>query len=310
MHFLMETVQSYRNACTNLQSQLIKNQETLINVQKELSECKSEKLESLEKVVKSSVANSVKEEFKSYSSVVSSSQPTAPTLTVQRLWRPSWLVQTVVAEEDRSRNLLVFGLPEGDREELETKVSEIFEEVGQKPKLEAQRIGKKKTDGATTRPVKVCVSSSLIVQQILSNARNLRQSAKFKTVFLSPDRSPQERESRRELIASMRAYRATPAPISWSGKGQKREAGKASSNLVIWELEHLRSRTRNSTSERDKYSAPVGTINDWVFCDICVCVWFWVWVLFNDSAEQLFRLITLYTGLDSLQVASKLMNLE
>ena len=53
--------------------------------------------------------------------------------------------------------------------------------------------------------VKVCVSSSLIVQQILSNARNLRQSAKFKTVFLSPDRSPQERESRRELIASMRA---------------------------------------------------------------------------------------------------------
>ena len=57
----METVQSYRNACMNLQSQLIKNQETLINVQKELSECKSEKLESLEKVVKSSVANSVKD---------------------------------------------------------------------------------------------------------------------------------------------------------------------------------------------------------------------------------------------------------
>ena len=202
MHFLMETVQSYRNACTNLQSQLIKNQETLINVQKELSECKSEKLESLEKVVKSSVANSVKEEFKSYSSVVSSSQPTAPTFCPEAL---KTVVQTVVAEEDRSRNLLVFGLPEGDGEELETKVSEIFEEVGQKPKLEAQRIGKKKTDGATTRPVKVCVSSSLIVQQILSNARNLRQSAKFKTVFLSPDRSPEERESRRELIASMRA---------------------------------------------------------------------------------------------------------
>ena len=202
MHFLMETVQSYRNACTNLQSQLIKNQETLINVQKELSECKSKKLESLEEVVKSSVANSVKDEFKSYSSVVSSSQPTAPTFCPEAL---KTVVETVIAEEDRSRNLIVFGLPEGDGEELETKVSEIFEEIGQKPKLEAQRIGKKKTDGATTRPVKVCVSSSLIVQQILANARNLRQSRKFKTVFLSPDRSPEQRESRRELIASMRA---------------------------------------------------------------------------------------------------------
>ena len=202
MHFLMETVQSYRNACTNLQSQLIKNQETLINVQKELSECKSKKLECLEEVVKSSVANSVKEEFKSYSSVVSSSQPTAPAFCPETL---KTVVETVIAEEDRSRNLIVFGLPEGDGEELETKVSEIFEEIGQKPKLEAQRIGKKKTDGATTRPVKVCVSSSLIVQQILANARNLRQSTKFKTVFLSPDRSPEQRESRRELIASMRA---------------------------------------------------------------------------------------------------------
>ena len=42
--------------------------DSYINVQKELSECKSERLESMEKVVKSSVANSVKEEFKSYSS--------------------------------------------------------------------------------------------------------------------------------------------------------------------------------------------------------------------------------------------------
>ena len=61
MDFLMETVQTYRNACTKLQSELIQNQQTLINVQKELSECKSEKLESMEKVVKSSVANSEKE---------------------------------------------------------------------------------------------------------------------------------------------------------------------------------------------------------------------------------------------------------
>ena len=39
----------------------------------------------------------------------------------------------------------MFGLPEEDGEELETKISGVFEEIGLKPKLEAQRIGKKKT---------------------------------------------------------------------------------------------------------------------------------------------------------------------
>ena len=203
MDFLMETVKTYRNACTKLQSELIQNQQTLINVQKELSECKSERLESMEKVVKSSVANSVKEEFKSYSSVVSSSQPTVPVICPEAL---TSVVKTVVAEEDRSRNFLVFGLPEEEEEGdgVEKRISEVLQEVGVKPKLEAQRIGKKKTV-SSTRPVKVCVSSSLIVQQILINARNLRNSERFKTVYLSPDRSPEQREARKELIASMKA---------------------------------------------------------------------------------------------------------
>ena len=91
-----------------------------------------------------------------------------------------------------------------DGEELETKISGMFEEIGLKPKLVAQRIGKKKTASAT-RPVKVSVSSSLIVQQILVNAKTLRKSAKYKTVFLSPDRTPEQREARKELIVSMRA---------------------------------------------------------------------------------------------------------
>ena len=161
----------------------------------------SEKLESMEKVVKSSVADSVKEEFKSYSSVVSTPQPTAPVICQKAL---TSVVKSVVEEEDRSRNFLVFGLPEEEEEGLETRIREVLEEVGLKPKLEAQRIGKKKS-ASVIRPVKVCVSSSLIAQQILSNARNLRNSDNFKTVYLSPDRSPEQREARKELVASMRA---------------------------------------------------------------------------------------------------------
>ena len=200
--FLMETVNSYRTACTNLQSQLIETQQTLISVQKELSDCKSEKLESMKKVVETSVADSVKEEFKSYSSVVGNSQPaTAPVISPEAL---KTVVKTVVAEEDRSRNLLVFGLPDDEEEQLEERISEVLETVGQKPKIEVERLGKKKTS-TSTRPVKVRLSSSLIVHQILDNARKLRLSAKFKTVFLSPDRSIEERKVRKELITDMKA---------------------------------------------------------------------------------------------------------
>jgi hypothetical protein len=39
---LMETVESYRTACSTLQAKLTQNQETHISVQQELSECKLE----------------------------------------------------------------------------------------------------------------------------------------------------------------------------------------------------------------------------------------------------------------------------
>ncbi|KAL5254356.1 hypothetical protein ACHWQZ_G013964 [Mnemiopsis leidyi] len=200
--YLMETVESYQNVCTTLQAKLIQNQERLINVQKELSECQSEKLDSMKKIVETSVADSVKGELMSYSSVVANSQPAAaPVISPEAL---KTVVKTVVAEEDRSRNLLVFGLPDEEGEELEARISEVLEEVGQKPKVEVQRLGKKKTS-TTTRPVKVRLSSSLIVHKILANARKLRLSAKFKTVFLSPDRTFEQREVRKELITNMKA---------------------------------------------------------------------------------------------------------
>ena len=122
--YLMDTVESYRNCCTTLQVKLIQNQETLISVQQELSQCKSENLESMKKIVETSVADSVKEEIKTYSAVVSNSQTvTAPDICPEALKN---VVKTVVAEEDRSRNLLVFGLPEEEQEELEARIGEVL----------------------------------------------------------------------------------------------------------------------------------------------------------------------------------------
>ncbi len=199
--FLMETVESYKNANTRLQTKLIESQEQVISVQTELSACKTEQLETLKKTVSSSVTDSVKAEFKSYSSILQSPQPAVPEISPEALKK---VVKTVVAEEDRTRNFLIFGLPEEEGENLNSRVDEVLETVGQKPKVDVHRLGKKNTSGPA-RPIKVCVSSSLIVDQILGNARNLRHTAKFKTVFLGPDRSVEQRQARKELVQEMKA---------------------------------------------------------------------------------------------------------
>ncbi len=67
--------------------------------------------------------------------------------------------------------------------------------------MEAVRIGRRPiTSTSHCRPVKVTLGSSTAVQQILSKARALKQTDKWKEVYLSPDRSPAERAARRLLV--------------------------------------------------------------------------------------------------------------
>ena len=73
-------------------------------------------------------------------------------------------------EEGLSRNIMVFGLQEGDEEseDLNLKVGAVFGHLGEKPRLEAVRLGKKSQTGSEgARPVKVTLSSSSFVHQIL-----------------------------------------------------------------------------------------------------------------------------------------------
>ena len=104
---------------------MIEKQEQVISVQAELSACKTEQLEAMKKTVSSSVADSVKAEFKSYSAVAQSLSPPSPVISPETF---TTVVKTTFAEEDRSRNFLIFGLPEEKEEEkLEAQVSEVLE---------------------------------------------------------------------------------------------------------------------------------------------------------------------------------------
>ena len=136
---LMDSVKRCRNVTIATQHRLIESQNQVISVQAELSDCKTELLDTLRDTVKSSVVDSVKAEFKTYSSIVENSQPKEQVISSETLQS---VVKHVVEEEDRSRNVVMFGLTEENESELVEAVSEVFLNIGQKPKIvKACRIG-------------------------------------------------------------------------------------------------------------------------------------------------------------------------
>ena len=112
-------------------------------------------------------------------------------------------MQSAVQEEDRTKNLMIFGLPDEPDEDLNKVVAQVFEAIGDKPRVDVCRLGVKKSN-KTARPIKVTTSSTAVVNQVLSNARKLKLIQKYKSVFIRPDRSPEQRTQQRELINDLK----------------------------------------------------------------------------------------------------------
>ena len=157
------------------------------NAIKELAEVQSELLQSKRDQIEyfqNGVQSTIKTELKSYSEAVKKSKNEQVTLKK---------IKTVVKDivEDRSRNIMMFGLEETERENLDYKVRDIFEELKEKPLFRAERVGRK-TSEDSGRPVKVSMESSLTVSDILKKSKDLKQSV-FSHVFLQPDRTLEQR---------------------------------------------------------------------------------------------------------------------
>ena len=215
-----ELVINQRVQITQHQSRVVELQDDLIESQKQTIEefngtvarLKHHITESVQKSVEASVdksystvvqsvQNSVESSVqKSYSSVVQSQMDNGgATFGTETL---KSVAKQVIVEEELSRNVMVFGLPESGDEDLSLKMAEVFEHLEEKPRFEATRLGKMKSDAV--RPVKVVLFSTTIAQQILHKSRKLRESEKHRTVFLSPDRTAEEREKHRELVAEIK----------------------------------------------------------------------------------------------------------
>ena len=184
------------------QSDIIKLQSDFIDVQKKsidqfqnsVTRMKNEISETVQDTVKTSVS-------KSYSEVVQTQAANSSVIGNETI---KSVAKQIVAEEELSRNIMVFGLKEDDNEEINQKIAEIFENLDEKPMVEASRLGKKSVTETAVRPVKVTLTSSTCAKLILSKARKLRSTEKFKTVFLSPDRTVEERSKHKELVAQLK----------------------------------------------------------------------------------------------------------
>ena len=93
----------------------------------------------------------MKAELKSYSSVVQVSNASSISTETLRT-----VVKSAVQEEDRGKNVMVFGLTEDKNEDLAAKVGEVFECIGTKQRMELSRVGKC-GNSSGPRPIKICL---------------------------------------------------------------------------------------------------------------------------------------------------------
>ena len=210
VRFQADKMKQMKAELSSTKSQLIENQKWVISLQEQIIDSKDSQLEAVKTVVETSVESNLKEQFKSYSAAAAENvmvcQADADGLSNPATLRK--VVKSVVQEEDRSKNVIIFGLQERKGENIEECVEEIFQDIGLKPKLQAVRVGivSKET---TKRPVKVSFSSSSLVYEALRQARKLRHSEKFSKVFVRPDRSEEERARDKVLVQELLKRRET-----------------------------------------------------------------------------------------------------
>ncbi len=88
-------------------------------------------------------------------------------------------------------------------EELDSKVNGLLEQLHEKPQIMfCSKIGLKKS--GKTRPIRFTVKNPDIAYHILRKAKSLKDISGCQSVYISPDRTVDERKSQRELVLKLK----------------------------------------------------------------------------------------------------------
>ena len=193
------------NYVKNLVSVLEKNIELCQSAAVEMDKMKTEQIANQKKQI-CSVQETVKTELKTWADVAKKNTDQSMTVYVRKVKEA---VKTVVAEEDRSKRFMIFGVAEEDEEQVENLpdfIEETLENCGMTALPVVQsiyRVGAKKT--GTARPIRVHMMNAGDVQRVLRAAPKLRScQCNFRTVYLAPDRSKEEQLAHAKLVREMK----------------------------------------------------------------------------------------------------------
>ena len=197
---------SAANKVEELTSRVMTGQEKIIALQGDLIAAKDEQLAHVRTAVKeeiASVQSVVQTEIRSsWSDVVA--KGSSSSITTASAAKLKEAVKSAVAEQDKSRNFMIFSKEEMPKEEIHETVAEILLDLNQKPQVvECMRVGN--FEQGKPRPIKVKLASSDAVFNILRNAKCLKTSCKNKATFIGPDRSKEERAEHKKLVDKMKS---------------------------------------------------------------------------------------------------------
>ena len=115
-------------------------------------------------------------------------------------------VKSVQKDDERSRNVMIFGMKE-DQGDLKASVTKVFQRIDQEPVFDhCQRLGNMRYGLSNQkRPIKVRLASSVSVHAMLRRRHLLRKDPLYNSVYLAPDRSPEERREYKDLVDALKA---------------------------------------------------------------------------------------------------------
>jgi len=239
--------ESSRTCVEQMKSELIAAQRSVVKLQQQILDAQAKQLNEMSTVVDTAVDRGIR----SYSEIVSQTiEESVPVLSEQKLKK---VVQEAVTVDDRSKNVVIFGLSEETSENLDDKITDLFGEIEEKPSFEAVRVGA--VSDEKSRPVKVYLRNSDIAHGILVKAKQLKETAAYKKVYIAPDRSPEERIKHRKLVAEMREQaRENPDQyfFIYAGSIGHRDRGNSETRVRQTALHRVKQTARKSESSRDE----------------------------------------------------------
>ena len=193
----MRTIERTTEQIDKLQRETIEDQKTIIGLQEQIMKKRSDELQE--------VKSTVQTELKSYSSMVKKNCST--TLTKKTI---ESAVKSACQQEDRSKNIIIYGIEETSGEVLQNRVEKVLGEIDEKPVVkDCVRVGVQKSGATRPRPVKFSLRNSDHVAQVLRSAKKLHTIEGYKSVYICPDRTVQERKSYRLLMDQLKEKRTS-----------------------------------------------------------------------------------------------------